>query len=122
VAYLDEGNLDESGLSEPVSVGGRVVGPVRGGAFQAVGTDLRGTVLAEANLTPRVASPFGQRDVRPAVAAAIDYVQKGYDADLKLARMGVRDYDPEINRFTTPDPLYLERRIHSKSSKSLMPE
>jgi RHS repeat-associated protein len=23
-------------------------------------------------------------------------------------RMGVRDYDPEINRFTTPDPLYLE--------------
>jgi RHS repeat-associated protein len=65
--------------------------------------------LAEANLTPRVASPFGQRDVHPAVAAAIDYVQKGYDADLGLARMGVRDYDPEINRFTTPDPLYLER-------------
>jgi RHS repeat-associated protein len=108
-AYLDEGYLDESGLSEPVSVGGRVVGLVRGGAFQTVGTDLRGTVLAEANLTPRVASPFGQRDVHPAVAAAIDYVQKGYDADLGLVRMGVRDYDPEINRFTTPDPLYLER-------------
>jgi RHS repeat-associated protein len=28
--------------------------------------------------------------------------------DLGLLRMGVRDYDPEINRFTTPDPLFLD--------------
>jgi RHS repeat-associated protein len=38
----------------------------------------------------------------------VDYVQKGFDADLGLVRMGVRDYDPAINRFTTPDPLFLE--------------
>jgi len=53
-------------------------------------------------------SPFGQRTSHPSTAPAIDYVEKGYDADLGLVRVGVRDYDPEINRFTTPDPLVLE--------------
>jgi RHS repeat-associated protein len=107
-AFLAEGYLDGVQLVQPVKVGGRTVGVLRNGAFESVATDVRGTVLAEADGTPRVASPFGGRDVRPAMAAALDYVEKAFDADLGLVRMGVRDYDPQINRFTTPDPLFLE--------------
>ena len=44
----------------------------------------------------------------PGIAAALDYVEKGFDRDLGLVRMGVRDYDPYIGRFLTPDPLFLE--------------
>ncbi|MFY0576197.1 polymorphic toxin-type HINT domain-containing protein [Cystobacter fuscus] len=36
-------------------------------------------------------------------------MEKGFDADLGLIRMGVRDYDPGLNRFMTPDPLFLEQ-------------
>ena len=107
-AYLEEGYLDSSGLSERFQVGGRTVGLVKDGLFTLTATDPRGTVMAETDGTPRIASPFGQRDVRPSVSPAIDYVEKGYDADLGLVRMGVRDYDPEINRFVTADPLFLE--------------
>jgi RHS repeat-associated protein len=107
-AYLDEGYLDERGLTERISVGGRTVGVLKNGVFETVATDLRGSVLAEASGVPRLASPFGQRDVHTAQVAAIEYVEKGYDADLGLVRMGARDYDPETGRFTTPDPLFLE--------------
>lgn len=107
-AYLEEGYLDAAELVQPVRVAGRSVGVLRNGVFESVATDLRGTVLAEANGTARIASPFGARDVHPSTSAALDYVEKGYDADLGTIRMGVRDYDPELNRFTTPDPLLLE--------------
>jgi len=107
-AYLEEGYLDASGLAEPLTIGTRVVGLVVNGRYETLPTDLRGTVLAERDGTPRLASPFGDRDVRPVAAPAVDYVQKGFDADLGLLRMGVRDYDPAVNRFTTPDPLFLE--------------
>ncbi len=104
------------GLVEAVKIDGVVVGVLRygtGGAlsaptFQMVGVDAQGTVLSDADGTSRIASPFGDRDVQPAIAFALDYAAKGYDADLGLVRMGVRDYDPAIARFTTPDPLFLE--------------
>jgi RHS repeat-associated protein len=107
-AYLEDGYLDASGLTEPIALGGRTVGLVKNGAFTSLATDLRGTVTAEATGALKLASPFGGRSVHPSVAAAIDYVEKGWDTDLGLVRMGVRDYDPAINRFTTPDPLLLE--------------
>ncbi|WP_437779221.1 RHS repeat-associated core domain-containing protein [Sorangium sp. So ce1097] len=108
-AYLEDGSyLDASGLMEPVHVGGQLVGLLKNGVFQMLAVDRRGTVIADAGGTARLASPFGNRAVHPADAAAVDYVEKGYDADLGVVRMGVRDYDPTINRFTTPDPLFLE--------------
>ncbi|WP_437913733.1 RHS repeat-associated core domain-containing protein [Sorangium sp. So ce302] len=108
-AYLDDGSyLDASGLMEPVHVGGQLVGLLKNGVFQMLAVDRRGTVIADAGGTARLASPFGNRAVHPSDAAAVDYVEKGYDAELGVVRMGVRDYDPAINRFTTPDPLFLE--------------
>ena len=46
-AYVDEGFVDASGLTEPVSIGGRPAAVVRNGVFQSLATDLRGSVLAE---------------------------------------------------------------------------
>ncbi|WP_426750917.1 RHS repeat-associated core domain-containing protein [Myxococcus sp. Y35] len=100
--------LDASGLTEPLRFGGQLVGLLKNGQFQMVATDLRGTILADTDGTPRWVSPFGNRSAHPDIAAALDYTQHGYDADLGVIRMGVRDYDPTINRFLTPDPLYLE--------------
>jgi RHS repeat-associated protein len=112
-AYPEEGYLDAAQLVQPVKVAGRTVGVLRNGAYETVATNLLGTVLAEPDGTPRIASPFGARDVHPGIAAALDYVEKGFDADLGLVRMGVRDYDPEISRFTTADSLTLENLEHS---------
>ena len=108
-AYLEGGAyLDANALTEPFTFAGQLVGLVRGGSFHLLATDARGTLMADLDGTARLASPFGDRDVHPDSAAIVDYVRKGYDADLGLVRMGVRDYDPSINRFLTPDPLFLE--------------
>ncbi|WNG50642.1 hypothetical protein F0U60_45830 [Archangium minus] len=108
-AYLPGGAyLDATGLTQPLRVGGRLIGTLRNNSYQPLATDMRGTVMADTDGTPRMASPYGQRTIHPDSSAALDYVEKGFDADLGLIRMGVRDYDAFINRFTTPDPLYLE--------------
>jgi RHS repeat-associated protein len=95
-------------VTPTVRVGGKLVGLLRNGRFAIAPTDARGTVLGDTDGTSRLPSPFGARPVHPDVAAAFDYTEKGFDADLGAIRMGVRDYDPRLNRFLTPDPLYLE--------------
>lgn len=60
--YLDDGAyLDESGLTERLSVGGQTVGVVRNGVFTTVATDSRGSVLAE----PTGQAQMGLRDYDP---------------------------------------------------------
>ncbi len=116
-AYLEGGSyLDAYGLTQPFKLGGRLVGVLQDGAFFPLATDMRGSVLSDFDGTPRLASPFGSRAVAPASSAALDYVNKGRDPDLGLIRMGVRDYDSFINRFTTPDPLFLEQPEQCVSS------
>jgi RHS repeat-associated protein len=107
-AYLEEGFLDASGLSEPVKVAGRPVGLLKNGTFQFLATDFRGSVMADLDGSANLASPFGVRSQSPSLSAALDYVQHGRDPDLGLIRMGVRDYDPALNQFLTPDPAFLE--------------
>jgi hypothetical protein len=46
----------------------------------------------------------------------IDYTRLGWDADLDAVRMGVRDYDPLLAEFWTPDPLYFENLEKCASS------
>jgi RHS repeat-associated protein len=107
-AYIDEGYLTAAGLEEPVHVAGKLVGLLKNGQFALTAADVRGTVIADTDGTSRLPSPFGARPVAPDVAAAVDYAEKGLDEDLGVIRMGVRDYDPRIGRFLTPDPLFLE--------------
>ena len=108
-AYPGGRYLDAGGLTEPLRVGGRVVGVLQHGQFRATPVDHVGTALGDSDGTARFASPYGDRAVHPEGAAALDYVTKGYDADLGVIRMGVRDYDARINRFLTPDPLFLSK-------------
>ena len=106
--YVGDLYLDASGLILKVEVGSVVAGLVDHGFFDFVDADLRGTVVAE-NGTPIDHSPYGARVGRGSTAAVLDYVYRGYDADLGTIRMGVRDYDPFLGEFTTPDPMFLEQ-------------
>ncbi|WP_163998937.1 RHS repeat-associated core domain-containing protein [Pyxidicoccus caerfyrddinensis] len=109
-AYLDGSVfLDASGLTRPFRLGGTLMGVIQNNVFRPLATDRKGTVLSDYDGTPRWASPFGERTTPPTSAAALDYVGKGYDADLGLIRMGLRDYDATLHRFTTPDPYFLEQ-------------
>ncbi|RYG75728.1 hypothetical protein EON77_10800, partial [bacterium] len=106
------------GLVEPLHVGGVLVGTLHHGAagtaeatrFEPIAADLRGTRLSNRDGSPVFASPWGERDggTHPDLAEAVDYATKGWDRDLGVVRMGVRDYDPALGRFLQPDALYFE--------------
>ena len=107
-AYVDGSYLTDTEIVEPLRIGGHLVGVLRNGDFQPLATDPRGSLVANEDGTVNLATPYGVREQYPALAPALDYVEKGYDADLGTVRMGVRDYDPMIAQFLTPDPLFLE--------------
>jgi RHS repeat-associated protein len=100
--------LDASHVVEPVVAAGQIVGVLVNGQFRARGADPRGTIVNDEHGTAIDSSPFGARVTHPELAAALDYAQAGYDADLEVVRLGVRDLDPYLGQFRTPDPLYLE--------------
>ncbi|TSC23068.1 polymorphic toxin-type HINT domain-containing protein [Corallococcus sp. Z5C101001] len=108
-AYLEAGEyLDASGLTLPVHFAGQLVGVIQQGVFRPLAADARGTLLTDTVGAPFVASPYGNRAAHPDVSPALEFVQKGYDADLGLIRMGVRDYDATLGQFLSPDGLFLE--------------
>jgi RHS repeat-associated protein len=107
-AYLEDGVLETTGFTEPLRFGGILVGLVQGSSVRLIPIDIRGTALGDVDGSPNIPSPFGDRTVHPSIASALDYVEKGFDKDLGLIRMGVRDYDAFLGRFLTPDPLFLE--------------
>jgi RHS repeat-associated protein len=114
-AWVLGGYLDARGFVDTVRVDGRVVGFVADGRFEPVGADDRGTVRAEGGAHWPV-SPYGERDAHPTVAERMDYASHAYDGGLGVVRMGVRDYDPQLGSFWTPDPLFseeLERCVQS---------
>lgn len=106
-AYINGAYLDASALVEPVNVAGVMVGVLRNGVFERLPFDARGTVISDAAGALALATPYGARSVWGPYAEAIDFVTKGYDPDLGVVRMGVRDYDPLLGQFWTPDPLFL---------------
>jgi RHS repeat-associated protein len=74
---------------------------------ERVASDARGTLLADRGVA-NLATPYGVRAQRLSQSAVLDYVERGYDADLGTVRFGVRDYDPLLGQFWSPDPLLLE--------------
>ena len=103
-AYLDNLVIMETGIYEPVRVNGIFVGSINNGIFTFWPSDRMGTSLSKSQLV--VPTPFGVGDqqLRPRYS-----YQSGslYDAELGLTRMGRRDYDPVLGRFTTPDEAFL---------------
>lgn len=106
-AYIGGAHLDPDHLVEPVSAAGVLVGVLVDGVFERMAFDPRGTPISDDLGALSVASAYGVRAAHGSLAEAIDYVQKGLDRDLGLVRMGVRDYDPLLGQFWTPDPLLL---------------
>jgi hypothetical protein len=100
--------LTEDHFIELVTVTGVVAGVLDNGQFTALLTDARGTPFAGPDGTPGLASPYRVRVSHLGLAEVIDYARLGWDADLDVVRMGVRDYDAKLSQFLTPDPLYFE--------------
>ena len=103
-AYLGAAYLDEDHLVMPVEVAGRLVGVLVDGAFEPAAADPRGSTI-RLGASQGLPGAYGERASRLALAEALDYAHRGYDPDLGSVRMGVRDYDPELGEFWTPDPL-----------------
>jgi RHS repeat-associated protein len=103
----------------PVKLNGRLIGTwelaAGGNHFELVATDPRGTLVADRGVS-NLANPYGVRTQRPSQSAALDYVERGYDADLGTVRFGARDYDPLLGQFWSPDPLFLEDLERCSSS------
>jgi RHS repeat-associated protein len=106
-AFVNGAYLTEDTLVAPVHVAGVNLGVLVDGEFQRLAFDERGSVITDDQGNIALPSPYGTRLAHGALAEAIDYAAKGYDRDLGLVRMGVRDYDPLLGQFWTPDPLYL---------------
>jgi RHS repeat-associated protein len=102
------GVLTEGHFIEPIAIAGVVAGVLDNGRFTALLTDPRGTPFAGKDGSLGMASPYGVRTSHPDIADVIDFARLGWDADLDIVRMGVRDYDANLSQFYTPDPLYFE--------------
>jgi RHS repeat-associated protein len=107
-ASVAGGVLTEDHFVELVTVAGVVAGVLDNGEFIALLTDPRGTPFSGADGSYNLASPYGTRASHLDVSEVIDYAKLGWDPDLDVVRMGVRDYDAKLAQFLTPDPLYSE--------------
>ncbi|SMF81509.1 RHS repeat-associated core domain-containing protein [Pseudobacteriovorax antillogorgiicola] len=94
---------------EAIVVDGNIVGMVLNGEIKPLLTDARGSLLSSDLNSIHRPTPYGSRDVRSDMSPFLDYALKGYDRDLGMVRMGVRDYLPLWGRFTTADPLFFEK-------------
>jgi RHS repeat-associated protein len=107
-AYLPGGVfLVGNDVVETVAAAGHIVGLLVNGAFRPLATDTRGTVIADEQGRALDVSPYGVRETHGSLASVVEFASSGYDADLGTVRMGLRDYDPYLGRFRTPDPLYM---------------
>ena len=90
----------------PVRVGGVLVGIVDQDAFLPLLTDARDSVVLEpGNYLP--SSAFGGRAVRPSISNIVEFSRAAFEPVLEAYRIGVRDYDPLIGHWFSPDPLFL---------------
>ncbi|MEM9490868.1 MAG: RHS repeat-associated core domain-containing protein, partial [Myxococcota bacterium] len=106
-AFVEGTYATDSRVIRPVMIAGRLIGMLDNGAFELLATDPRGTRLADVDGTARLPTPYGVRSEQPDLSEALDFIEKAYDPDLGVVRLGVRDYDPLLSQFWTPDPLFL---------------
>jgi RHS repeat-associated protein len=106
-ANIDGAVLTAAGLTLPLELDGVDLGVIAAGRLKVLASDPRGTPITDERGLAALASAFGVRLGHGAYAEALDFTRLGYDADLGTVRMGVRDYDPLLSMFWTPDPLFL---------------
>jgi RHS repeat-associated protein len=106
--YLAEEVLsDGKNLIEKFSIGGLFLGRIRNGSFEFSPVDRVGTPLSTFGDSDSWHDPFGKGKVTD---IRLDFGFAGLVRDplTGFVNMGVRDYEPELGQFTTPDPLYFE--------------
>ncbi|MFW7382156.1 MAG: FG-GAP-like repeat-containing protein [Oligoflexus sp.] len=110
ISYVKWGNLliydDKPYLT--IKFNGLLLGLVTEDEFKPLNSDIRGTPFSDLNGELDLANPWGLRSKANFSHEILNFVAQGLDADLRLVRFGVRDYDPEMLSFTSPDPLFLE--------------
>lgn len=107
-AYVGGAHLSAGGFIEALRVDGALIGILDGGVFKAVHADRNGSLIVDEAGNPAPMSAYGARTHRTGLMEALDFVGKGFDRDLKTIRMGIRDYDPALGQFWSPDPMFLE--------------
>ena len=107
--YVDDLVVSEEGISFPVVVSGIVVGIWHQGRFIEGLTDSRQSIRYLDKVGHLEMGPYGERSIQSDLLEIVDFAGKGSDPDLGLIRMGARYYSPELGRFISPDPLFLER-------------
>jgi RHS repeat-associated protein len=108
-AYFGSIVLTSNAIYNPIQMNGVSVGVLENSQFVALASDFRGSRLEGQSGKLSVASSYGERkEPRGNYSQVIDYVSQGYDPDLQAYRMEQRDYHPQLKRFLTPDPLFLE--------------
>lgn len=107
-AFVGGAYATDRRVIRPVRIAGRLIGMLDNGAFQLLATDPRGTRLADIDGTARLPTPYGVRTTQPDLSEALAFIEKAYHPNLGVVRLGVRDYDPALSQFWTPDPLFLE--------------
>ncbi len=100
--------LEPEHVEELVLVASRAVGRLRDGRFELLPLDVRGSGSGEAGGPLAPAAPYGERGARSAFASLVDFAGGFADPALGTVRLGVRDFDPDTQRFIAPDPRYLE--------------
>lgn len=115
-ANVAGGVVTEDHFIQVVAIGDVVAGVLDNGQFTAMLADPRGTPFAGTDGQSSLASPYGVRTTRLGIAEVVDYARLGWDPDLDIIRMGVRDYDAALSQFFTPDPLYFEDLEKCQSS------
>ena len=92
---------------EKLSIEGMDIGFLVDGHFRFALFDQVGSLVATDNFFS-MPSPFGERDVSSDLQEHFDFATHGRDKDTGFISMGVRDYDPEQQRFISADPFFLE--------------
>lgn len=110
--YLGDILLTSEKIFLKASISNQILGFLDSKEFHPLNTDQRNSVISSlSNSELNLPEPYGERKNRypkKAQSVLIDYAMVGYDNDTGLYRMEQRDYDPEIKRFLTPDPLFFE--------------
>ncbi len=109
--YIDGGMLTPKQMLLQLKVNNRIIGYLHDDHFIPLSLDMRNSVAADYGSLIELPEPYGERQerdpsqLRPRL---IDYALVGYDSDMQAYRMDLRDYDPKVKRFLTPDPYYFE--------------
>jgi RHS repeat-associated protein len=79
------------------------------GTFNTLGTDIHGDVVFSADATGAITgsslySPYGVKSLSSGSQGALGFQGQYTDSLTGLVGMGLRNYDPTLGRFQTPDP------------------